>query len=35
MDASTDASHVFRFREIHFDRHWRPHVRRTADRELI
>jgi hypothetical protein len=24
MDAPTDASHVFRFREIHFDRHWQP-----------
>ena len=23
MDVTTDASHVFRFREIHFDRHWR------------
>jgi hypothetical protein len=24
MDAPTNASHVFRFREIHFDRHWQP-----------
>lgn len=26
MDAPSDATHVFRFREIHLDRQWRPRM---------
>ena len=26
MDAPSDATHIFRFLEIHLDRHWRPRM---------